>query len=311
MNIVFLDADTVGPSAAIERIARMGSFTAYPRTSPSQAPERVADADIVITNKVVFDRALIDAAPRLKLICVTATGVNNIDLDYAAARGVTVKNVDDYSTESVAQTTFMHIFSLVCHSRQWDSFVKDGSWSRSGLFTDISLRWNELGSLRMGIIGMGRIGRRVATLAKAFSMDVVYYSTSGTNHCTDYPALPLDELLRTSDIVSIHAPLTAATANLIGLDQLKKMKPDAFIINVGRGGIICEADLATALDGGIMAGAALDVFTREPMPEDHPLLHLGHPERIRFSPHIAWTSNQAMDTLMERTERNIAEFLEQ
>lgn len=305
MKIVFLDADTVGRSPALERIASLGEFVSYGRTSAAEAPARVAGCDVAITNKVVFDRALIDAAPNLKLICVTATGVNNIDLEYAAQKGIAVRNVADYSTESVTQTTFMLIFSLLGHAPYWDAFVKDGSWTRSGLFTDISHCWWQLSGKRMGIIGMGKIGRRVAAVASAFGMEVVYFSTSGTNHCSDFPALSLDELISTSDIVSIHAPLNGRTLNLIAAPQLNKMKPTALLVNVGRGGIVNEADLARALDEGLIGGAALDVFTVEPLPAGHPLLNLKHPERARFSPHIAWTSREAMDTLMERTLENV------
>ena len=309
MKIVFLDADTVGDLTALKGLEKYGEFIAYGRSTAAEALERVREADIALTNKVVFDRALIDAAPRLKLICVTATGVNNIDLEYAAQRGIAVRNVADYSTESVAQITFMHIFDLVCHGAWWDSYVKDGSWQRSGLFTDISHGWMELCGRRMGIIGMGKIGRRVAQIASAFGMEVVYYSTSGTNHCSDYPSLSLEELLSTSDIVSIHAPLNERTNNLIAASRLQLMKPNAMIINIGRGGIVNEADLAAAIDGGVIAGAALDVFTSEPIPANHPFMTMRHPERLRLSPHVAWTSNKAMETLLQRTVANIEDYL--
>ena len=309
MKIVFLDAATVGQSPALEKIASFGEFVSYGRTSAAETPGRVADCDIAITNKVVFDRKVIDAAPRLKLICVTATGVNNIDLEYAAQRGIAVKNVADYSTESVTQTTFMLIFSLLGHSGYWDDYVKSGEWTRSGLFTDISHSWWQLAGKRMGIIGMGKIGQRVAAVARAFGMDVVYFSTSGTNHCGDYPALLLEELLSTSDIISIHAPLNERTRNLIAAPELAKMKETALMVNVGRGGIVNEADLAEALDGGTIGGAALDVFTAEPLPKDHPLLNLKHPERARFTPHVAWTSDEARTLLMERVAANIEDFI--
>ena len=309
MKIVFLDADTVGTSPALEKIACLGEFISYPRTAATETASRIAYADIVITNKVVIDRTVMDDAPELKLICVTATGVNNIDLDYAAKKGIEVRNVADYSTESVTQVTFMHIFSLMCHAEYWDGFAKSGAWTESGLFTDISHTWGQLCGRRIGIIGMGKIGTRVARVAAAFGMEVAYYSTSGTNHCTDYPALPLDELLATSDVVSIHAPLNERTRNLIDASRLRLMKPSAILVNVGRGGIVDEAGLATALDEGFIAGAALDVFCTEPLPAGHPLLYLAHPERLRLSPHIAWTSDEARALLMERTLQNIKDYL--
>ena len=310
MKIVFLDADTIGPSPVLEQIAQLGEFVSYPRTAASQTAARVADADIVITNKVVLNRAVMDAAPRLRLICIIATGTNNVDLEYARERGITVRNVADYSTESVTQVTFMHIFSLMCHAEYWDRFCKGGAWTASGLFTDISYTWGQLCGKRIGIIGMGKIGQRVAHIASAFGMEVVYFSTSGTGHCKEYPSLPIDELLATSDIVSIHAPLNDKTRGLIGARELALMKPTAILINVGRGGIVDEAALAEALDAGVIAGAALDVFCKEPVPADNPLLSLAHPERLRMSPHIAWTSNEARETLMQRTLGNIKSFLQ-
>ena len=309
MKIVILDADTVGASPALDKIARLGEFVSYPRTAASETAGRVADADIAISNKVVINRGVMEVAPRLKLICVTATGVNNVDLEAAAERGIVVRNVADYSTESVTQVTFMHIFSLMGHMQYWDGFAKSGAWTASGLFTDISHTWGQLSGRRIGIIGMGKIGSSVARAASAFGMEVVYFSTSGTSHCTEYPSLPLDELLATSDVVSIHAPLNDRTRGLIGAEQLKMMKPTAILVNVGRGGIVDEADLAAALDSGVIAGAGLDVFTCEPLPAKHPLLHLQHPERLRLTPHIAWTSDEARTLLMERTLENITTFL--
>ena len=309
MKIVILDADTVGASPALDKIANLGEFVSYPRTAASETAERLADADIAISNKVVINRDVMEVAPRLKLICVTATGVNNVDLEAAAERGITVRNVADYSTESVTQVTFMHIFSLMGHMQYWDYFAKSGAWTASGLFTDISHTWGQLSGRRIGIIGMGKIGSSVARVAAAFGMEVVYFSTSGTGHCTDYPSLPLDELLATSDVVSIHAPLNERTRGLIGAAQLKMMKPTAILVNVGRGGIVDETDLAAALDAGVIAGAGLDVFIKEPLPASHPLLHLLHPERLRLTPHIAWTSDEARTLLMERTLENITTFL--
>ena len=310
MKIVFLDADTIGQSPALDQIAQLGEFVSYSRTAAEETAGRVADADIVITNKVILDKAVMDAAPRLRLICIIATGVNNVDLEYARERGIEVRNVADYSTESVTQVTFMHIFSLMSHAGYWDGYCKSGAWTASGLFTDISHTWGQLCGKRIGIIGMGKIGQRVAHIASAFGMDVVYYSTSGTGHCKDYPSLPLEDLLATSDIVSIHAPLNDKTRGLIGARELALMKPTAILVNVGRGGIVSEADLASSLDAGVIAGAALDVFCKEPVPADNPLLSLAHPERLRMSPHIAWTSNEARETLMARTLQNIKSFLQ-
>lgn len=305
MKIVFLDAATMG-EVSFAAIERFGELTLYPLSSPSEALERVADCDVLIINKVKVTKELIDAAPRLRLICEAATGVNNIDLAYAEEKGIPVRNVAGYSTDSVVQCTFMHILNLVGKASYFDSYVKDGRYSGSGIFTEASVAYHELSGKTMGIIGMGNIGSRVARVAEAFGMKVRYFSTSGTSHCKDYPSLPLDELLETSDIVSIHAPYNERTAGLIGAGQLRLMKPSAILVNMGRGGIVDEKALAEAVDAGTIAGAALDVFVTEPLPHDSPLLHVSHPERLSFSPHIAWASEEARQRLTDLIAENIA-----
>ena len=188
--------------------------------------------------------------------------------------------------------------------------MKSGAYSRSGLFTDVSAPFPELSGKQMGIIGMGNIGSRVARIATAFGMKVSYFSTSGTSHCTEYPSVGIDQLLRESDIVSIHAPLNSATAGLIGGERLKLMKPSAILINMGRGGIVDEAALAEAIDDGTIAGAGLDVFSTEPLPQDNPLLHVAHPERLSLAPHIGWASVEARRRLVEGIASNISSYLQ-
>lgn len=305
MKIVFLDAVTMG-DVSFEPFERLGDFTSYEMSTPQEARERVKDANVLLINKVLVDKELIDSAPELKLICVAATGVNNIDVEYAASKGIPVRNAVGYSTDSVVQNTFMHILSLVGGAPYFDDSVKSGSYSRSGMFTDPNWNWWELSGKTIGIIGMGNIGMKVAGIAEAFGMKVCYHSTSGTGHCTEYPCLSLEELLKTSDIVSIHAPLNERTLNLIGKEQLSLMKPEAYLVNAGRGAIIVEEDLAEAVDNGVIAGAGIDVFVKEPLPEDHPYLKMRHPERMRFSPHIAWASMEARNRLVEIMAENIA-----
>ncbi len=304
LKIVFLDAATLGDTP-LEPIARLGALVCYDRSTAEEALARVGDCDVLIVNKVRVTRALLDSAPRLRLVCEAATGVNNIDLEACAERGIPVKNVAGYSTESVVQATWMHILSLAGNGPYFDGRVKDGTYSRSGLFTDVTRPFVELAGKRMGIIGMGTIGRRVAAVAEAFAMEVSYFSTSGTRHCKDWPALELDELLATSDVVSIHAPLNERTQGLIGAAELARMKPTAFLVNMGRGGIVDEAALAAAIDAGTIAGAALDVFVTEPLPADNPLLHVARPERFRFTPHTAWASVEARCRLVEAIAENI------
>ena len=304
MRIVFLDAATMG-NVSFEPFENLGEFIRYDASAPEEAMERVKDADVLLINKVLVNKKLIDAAPALKLICIAATGVNNIDVEYAASKGIPVRNAVGYSTDSVVQTTFMHILSLVGGAPYFDYSVKSGSYSRSGMFTDPNWNWWELSGKTIGIIGMGNIGRKVAQVAEAFGMNVCYFSTSGTGHCKDYPCLELDELLKVADIVSIHAPLNERTKNLIGRKQLEMMKPTAYLINVGRGASVVEEDLAAAVDAGVIAGAGIDVFVTEPIPENHPYLLMKHQERMRLTPHIAWASLEARQRLIGIMAENI------
>ena len=305
MKIVFLDAATVGDTS-LAPIARLGELVCYDRSTPAEARERVGNCDVLIVNKVRVDSDLLDAAPALKLVCEAATGVNNIDVEACEKRGIPVRNVAGYSTDSVVQETFMHMLSLLGKAPYFDGAVKSGAYSRSGLFTDVSHPFIEITGKTLGIIGMGTIGQKVASVAAAFGMRVIYFSTSGTGHCKDYPCVDLDPLLAESDVVSIHAPLNARTQGLLKMAELRKMKPSAFLINMGRGGIVDEADLAAAVDEGVIAGAALDVFTVEPLPSDHPFLQVKHPERFRFTPHTAWASVEARERLVAIIADNIA-----
>ena len=304
MKIVFLDASTLG-STSLEPIRKCGELITYPTSTHQQALDRVHDAEVIITNKVVIDEELLEAAPSLKLICEAATGVNNIDLKAAEKRGIPVRNVAGYSTDAVVQLTFALLLQLVCHTGKHDGWIKDGDYSRSPIFTDTSAPFMELSGKTMGIIGMGTIGQKVALIATAFGMKVIYFSTSGTSHCTDYPSVPLEELLAASDVVSMHAPLNERTRDLIGTRELKMMKRTAYIINIGRGGIVGETALADAISNGIIAGAGLDVFVKEPLPADNPLLHTSHPERLCLTPHIGWASAEAIGRLVAGIAENI------
>jgi len=304
IKIVFLDAATIGDTS-LESIAKQGELVCYQTSTPEETLQRVSDCDVVITNKVRITKEVLDAAPKLKLVCEAATGVNNIDLEACKQRSIPVRNVAGYSTDSVVQSTFMHLLSLLGNAPYFDNVVKSGDYSRSGLFTDVSMPFFEITGKTLGIVGMGNIGSKVAALATAFGMKVIYYSTSGTGHCKDYPCVTLEELMSCSDAISVHAPYNEKTAGLIGEAQLRLMKPTAFILNLGRGGIIVENDLAKVIDEGVIAGAALDVFEKEPICENHPLLHTRHPERLRFTPHTAWASVEARGRLIESVAKNI------
>lgn len=304
MKIVFLDAATLGDTP-LDEISALGELVTWPFSTPEEALERVADSEVLIVNKVRVTEALLSRAPRLKLVCEAATGVNNIDLEACAARGIPVRNAAGYSTDAVVQSTFAHLLSLAGHSPYFDDCVKSGRYSAGTLFCDISHPYTELAGKTLGIIGMGTIGTKVAAVAIAFGMRVIYYSTSGTSHNRDYPSVPLETLLKESDAVSVHAPLNTRTAGLIGEAQLKRMKPTALLLNLGRGGIVDEAALARAVDEGIIAGAALDVYVTEPLPAGSPLLHVRHPERFRFTPHVAWASREALSRLVHQVAENI------
>ena len=304
MKIVFLDAATMG-DVSFEPISSLGEFVAYDRSSQEEAIERVSDCDVLIINKVLVTPELIDAASSLKLICESATGVNNIDVEYAASKGIPVRNAVGYSSASVAQAAFMQILSLCGQGPYYDDCVKSGKYSAMDMFTDPSVSWTELAGKTIGIIGMGNIGSRAAKIAEAFGMNVCYFSTSGTGHCKEYPCMSLEELLKVSDVVSIHAPLNERTSGLIGAAELSLMKPTAILVNMGRGGIVDEKALADAIDAGVIAGAALDVFVNEPLPADNPLLHVKHPERLRLAPHAAWASVEARTRLVSMMADNV------
>ncbi len=304
MKIVFLDAITMGDTS-LEEIAALGEFDIYPSSTPEEARERVKDADVALLNKVVVDKAFLDAAPKLKLVCEAGTGINNIDVALCKERGVIVRNVAAYSTDSVAQIAWMHILNLSGRAFHYQRFVQEGYYSRNVVHVDYRHPFTELSGKTLGIVGMGAIGQKVASIGKAFGMKVIYYSTSGTSHCTEYPSVSLNDLLADSDVISIHAPYNERTAGLIGYRQLQQMKPSAFLVNTGRGGIAVEEDLARALDEGLIAGAALDVYVKEPLPADSPLMKLQHPERLLLTPHIAWYSQEARARLAHGMAENI------
>ena len=304
MKIVFLDAATMG-DADMSEIAALGEFVCYPSSTALQARERVAAADVAILNKILVDKEFLDAAPSLRLVCEAGTGINNIDTELCAARGVLVRNVAGYSTDSVAQTAWMHILNLAGLAFHYNAYARDGRYSSGSIHVDAGHPFTELAGKTLGIVGMGAIGKKVASIGNAFGMHVIYYSTSGTGHCKDYPSVSLDELLSRSDVVSIHAPYNAKTAGLIDYRGLCKMKPSAFLVNTGRGGIAVEADLVKAVDEGRIAGIGIDVYEKEPLSSDHPYLHSKYPERILLSPHIAWYSKEARQRLAHEMAENI------
>lgn len=309
MNIVLLDAKTLGDDLDITVLKSFGTLTVYQTTPPEETLERIQTADIVITNKVVITENMMEAAPRLKLICIAATGMNNVDLDAAKSKGIEVKNVAGYSTKSVVQHTFAMTLYLLEKMAYYDRAVKDGSWSESGLFTDVSQPFYEISGKKWGIIGFGTIGQEVAKVATAFGAEVSYHSTSGKNLQHAYPHQSLELLLKDCDIISIHAPLNDDTYNLINKNNLPFIKEDAILLNLGRGGIINETDLAFELDRRTLY-AGLDVLEQEPLTLNNRLNEVNHKERLLITPHIAWSSIEARKKLLEGIVENIQVFME-
>ena len=309
MKTVFLDAKTMGDDVSLEDFKEFGEFVTYPTTSKAQTVEHIGNAQVVLTNKVVIDSDVMDRCPQLRLICITATGMNNVDLDYAKKKGIEVKNAAGYSTASVTQTTFTLALYLLAQTKFYDEFVSSGEWSRSGLFTNVERPYSEIKDKKWGIIGFGTIGKNVAKVADAFGANVSYYSTSGANNDSSHTRMELNEMLSECDIISIHAPLNEKTNGLIKREQLNLMKKGAILLNLGRGGIVDEADLADAIDNnGILAG--LDVTAVEPMEKDNRLLHVKQKKNLVITPHIAWASYEARVELMRIVANNIKSFLQ-
>ena len=306
-KIVVLEKGTLG-ELDFQIFNRVGEVIFYDRTSDEEVVDRIKDANIVFVNKVILNESNLKEAKNLELICEVATGYNNIDIDYAKANNIAVTNVAGYSTPTVAQHTFATLLSLYNKITYYDNFVKSGKYSESGLFTDLSNPFNDIEGKRWGIIGLGAIGRKVAHIADAFGAEVVYYSTSGRNNNSDYTRVDLEELLRTCDIISIHAPLNENTEGLINYNNLCKMKKNAVLINMGRGPIVVDEDLARAIYEEMIAGAALDVFTVEPIKKENPLLHVKNKENLMLTPHVAWASVEARTRLLNEVVKNIESF---
>ena len=307
MKIVILDRKTLGFDVSVDIFSKFGKVVSFDTTKENETKDRIKDADIVLTNKVyVGENELKDSS--VKLICITATGMNNVDLDYAKANNIEVKNVAGYSTSSVVQLGFSMIFYFVQKLNYYKNYVDEQNWQKSDTFTHIDKPFFELDNKRVGIIGLGEIGRDFAKKAKAFNCEVVYYSTSGQNTNNEYKSVTLEELLKTSDIISIHAPLNSKTKDLLGYKELNLLKDGAILLNLGRGGIINEPDLARILDEkNIFCG--LDVVSKEPIEESNPLLKVVNKQRLVMTPHIAWASVEARIRLIEKVAKNIEDFL--
>ncbi len=311
MKILILDGATFGEDIDISKFNELGEVIVYAESTKQQVLQRLKDVnpDAVIVNKIVMGKEEMYTASNLKIILEAATGYNNIDIECANALNIRVANVAGYSTMSVVQHTFAHLFYLYEKMRYYDDYVKSGDYSNSTIFTNFGNVFNELAGKTWGIVGLGNIGRRVADVAKAFGCKVVYYSASGNTYDTEYEKVELDDLLKNSDIISIHAPLNKYTENLMNYENFKKMKNTAYLINMGRGPIVNEADLAKAINEGEIAGAGLDVLTKEPMSADNPLLTIKDSNKLVITPHNAWATYEARVRLLDEIYNNLKSFI--
>jgi len=308
MKLVILDASTIGSKQELALFTQFGDVDIYETTSTDERIPHIGNAEIVITNKVIIDTSVMERCPHLQLVCVTATGVNNVDLESAEKHKILIKNAKAYSTQSVAQHTLTCLLYLNSRLGHYIDYTASGQYSSNKLFTYLGPEFHNLQGKTVGIIGLGAIGRKVAQLLDALGCKICYYSTTGKNTTTDYQRLPLEQLLAESDIVTIHAPLTDATYKLISSKELALMKKTAILINMGRGGIVDEHDLSKALSNNEIASACLDVFESEPLPINSPLFPFLKTEKLIITPHIAWASVQARKRLLEITAQNIRHY---
>ena len=309
MKLVFLDRKTIGDDIDLSIFNDFGEVVEYNFSSVDEVPERVTDADILIINKIPINESTIGTAKNLKLVCVTATGTNNLDKDYLDKRGIQWRNVAGYSTESVAQHTFSMLLYLLEHMAYYDNYVKNGNYINDTMFTHFDKVFPQISGKTWGIIGLGAIGRRVADIAKVFGANVIYYSASGAAAQDGYTQVDFDTLLSNSDIVSVHAPLNEFTQGLMNEEAFSKMKKTAIFLNLGRGPIVDENALAKALNKNLIAAAGLDVISVEPMSPSCPLLEVSDKSKLLITPHIGWASVEARTKLMNIIYNQIKEFI--
>ena len=310
MKIVELDRETLGYDIDTSVLKTIGSFEEHEAADLETTREYIKDADVIIFNKTKMNEELLKDAPNVKLLAITATGFDNIDLEYCKSRGIAAANVKAYSTPAVAQHTFAMALFVLEKISYYDEYVKSGRYSSQSGFCNFDEKYNELSGKTWGIIGMGNIGRSVAKIAEAFGCKVIFYSASGNSTCTDYERVDLDTILKESDVLSIHCPLSDRTRNLINRDTLKLMKKSAILINVARGPVVNDADLAEALNNGTIAGAGLDVLGVEPMEKDNPLGLIKDSRKLLITPHMAWASVESRQRCFDEVLLNIKAFIE-
>ncbi len=307
MKIILLDAATVSNNDIdFSVFNNLGEVISYPLTKPEEVVSRLQDADAVLINKIVLDRPVLEQLPNLKYIGLFATGYNNVDIDYASERGITVCNAGSYSTDAVAQHVFAFILHHASRIHTYDAFVKEGGWVRSPRFSPFDFPISELSGKVLGIIGYGSIGQKVAAIGKAFGMRVCV-STRTPKNDPSVEFMPLDELLKISDYITAHTPLTKQTAGMFGAETFKQCKPGAYFINTARGGIVDNDALLAALNEGLLSGAAIDVLDTEPMQPDCILLKA---KNLTITPHVAWAPLETRQRLTDIVYNNLSAYLE-
>lgn len=310
MKLVILERNSVGTDIDMSRFERFGEVVCYPNTVAENTAERVQDADIVILNKAPMNESTLKNAPNVKLICLFATGFDNVDLAYCKSRGIKVANVVNYCTAAVAQHTLLLAMALSEKLSFYDTYVKSGTYGAQDRFSNFDKPFNELEGKTWGIVGMGGIGRKVAGLATAFGCKVIFYSASGKSTCTEYERVELDRLLQESDILSLHCPLSDRTRGLINKEALSKMKSSAILVNVARGAIVDTQALYDALMEGQIAAAGLDVLEKEPISKDNPLNEIKDSTKLIITPHMSWASTESRERLVAEVAKNIEAFVD-
>lgn len=309
MNIVALERNSAGTDVSVDCWNELGTVTCYRNTvTVEEIRERVKDADIIIANKARLNEETLKDAPNVKLICELATGYDNCDLEYCKSRGIKVTNVVNYSTDMVAQHTFTLALTLSQKLPHYDNYVKSGAYSAQDRFSNFDIPFYELAGKTWGIVGMGNIGKKVASIATAFGCKVIFHSITGKSTCTDYEQVDKDTLLAESDILSLHCPLSDLSRDFIDKDALKKMKKTAILVNVARGPVVNNQDLYDALVAGEIQAAGLDVLEKEPMELSNPLSKLTDSNQIIITPHLAWASVEARTRCVEGVYLNIKAF---
>ncbi len=309
MKIVVLERDSAGRDIDMSRFQKLGEVTYYPNTIAPEVAGRVKDADIIIGNKAPLNEETLREASNVKLICLFATGFDNVDLEYCKSRGIKVANVVKYCTSAVAQHTVLLALALMEKLAFYDDYVKSGAYSSQDRFSNFDRPFHELEGKTWGIVGMGTIGRRVAKMAEAFGCKVIFYSASGRSSCTEYDRVEFDTLLAESDILSLHCPLSDRTRNLIDKAAFDKMKKTAVLINVARGPVVNTQDLYQALVEEKIAAAGLDVLEKEPMEKTNPLAQIKDSTRLIITPHMSWASIESRNRVVQEVAKNIEAFL--